>query len=289
MTIAASPQAGNADQIEYWNASAGNTWATMSDRLDKMIGPVGKAAMAALAPGQGEKIIDIGCGCGQTTLELARRVGTGGQIVGVDISTPMLEVARTRAAQGGLEQVQFLEADAQVFAFEAGAADAVFSRFGVMFFADPVAAFTNIRAALAPHGRLAFCCWRAMSDNPIMTLPMAAALPLLPEAPPPPDPLAPGPFAFADRDRLAGILSAAGFHDIRITPYDQGLTSGDLEETIDTSMRIGPLGRLLNERPDLRESVVDAVRKALVPYQTDTGVYLDSATWIVTARKEPAA
>ena len=288
MTIAASPQAGNTDQIEYWNASAGNTWATMSDRLDKMIGPVGKAAMAALAPASGEKVIDIGCGCGQTTLELARRVGTDGRVRGVDISAPMLGVARTRAAQAGMQQVQFLEADAQVFAFEAGVADAVFSRFGVMFFSDPVAAFANIRTALAPHGRMAFCCWRAMSDNPIMTLPMAAALPLLPEPPAPPDPLAPGPFAFADRDRLAALLTAAGFHDIRITPYDQGLTSGDLEETIDTSMRIGPLGRMLNERPELRESVVDAVRTALAPYQTDTGVYLDSATWIVTARKEPA-
>ena len=288
MTIAASPQAGNTDQIEYWNASAGNTWATMSDRLDKMIGPVGKAAMAALAPASGEKVIDIGCGCGQTTLELARRVGTDGRVRGVDISAPMLGVARTRAAQAGMQQVQFLEADAQVFAFEAGVADAVFSRFGVMFFSDPVAAFANIRTALAPHGRMAFCCWRAMSDNPIMTLPMAAALPLLPEPPAPPDPLAPGPFAFADRDRLAAILTVAGFHDIRITPYDQGLTSGDLEETIDTSMRIGPLGRMLSERPELRESVVDAVRTALAPYQTDTGVYLDSATWIVTARKEPA-
>ena len=144
MTITAPSQAGNADQIDYWNASAGNTWATMSDRLDKMIGPVGKAAMAALAPGHGEKVIDIGCGCGQTTLELARRVGSGGQVLGVDISAPMLGVARERAAQERMEQVQFLEADAQVFAFEADAADAVFSRFGVMFFADPVAATPSL-------------------------------------------------------------------------------------------------------------------------------------------------
>ena len=156
-----------------------------------------------------------------------------------------------------------------------------------MFFSDPVAAFANIRTTLNPDGRLAFVCWRAMSENPMMTAPMLAALPHLPEPPTPPaDPFAPGPFAFADRGRLFGILASAGFHDIAITPNDQPITTGDLEQTIELSMRIGPLGAILRERPDLQVRVVDSIRAAVTPYRTDAGVFFDSATWIITARKE---
>lgn len=280
----------NAAQVDYWNASAGNTWADLSDRLDCMVGPLGLAAMDALALRPDERTIDIGCGCGQTTLELARRVGGNGGALGVDISLPMLAVARARADQALAAGVRFLEADAQTHAFEPASADAVFSRFGVMFFADPTAAFANIRGALSPAGRLGFVCWRAMSENPIMTAPMRAALPLLPETPPPPaDPFAPGPFAFADRDRLMGILRDAGWHDIVIEPHDQSVSNGDLEETIGTAMRIGPLGAVVRERPDLQAQLVDALREALAPHQTPAGVFFDSATWIVTAHKEARA
>ena len=276
----------NADQIDYWNATAGETWVALNARLDRMIEPLGQAAMASLAPAPGERVIDIGCGCGQTTRELAARVGETGRVLGVDVSAPMLAVARDRAGRAGLTQASFLQADAQTHAFEPGGADAVFSRFGVMFFADPVAAFANIRAALAPRGRLAFLCWRAVSENPMMALPFAAALPHLPEAPSAPDPLAPGPFAFADGVRLCGILENAGFHDIVIAPHDQPISSGDLDESVDTALRVGPLGAILRERPDLAGAVVEAVRAALAPFVTDAGVRLDSATWIVTARKE---
>jgi SAM-dependent methyltransferase len=286
MTATATAGAGNPDQIDYWNASAGDTWAAMSDRLDRMVGPLGEVAMDALALVGGEHVVDIGCGCGQTTLELARRIGEWGEVLGVDVSVPMLEVAKARAARAGLANVRFLESDAQAHAFEPRVADAVFSRFGVMFFSDPAAAFANIRTTLTPDGRLAFVCWRAMSENPMMTAPMAAALPFLPEPPTPPDPLAPGPFAFADRDRLSVILASAGFHNIAITPNDQPITTGDLEETIELSMRIGPLGAILRERPDLQARVVDAIREAVTPHRTETGVFFDSATWIVTARKE---
>ena len=286
MTVGTLVDEANAAQAEYWNASAGDTWATLSDRLDRMIGPIGERAMSALAPADGERIIDIGCGCGQTSIALARHVGTAGKIIGVDISAPMLAVARRRAADQGLRTIEFLQADAQVHPFAAEEADAVYSRFGVMFFADPLAAFGNIAASLKPGGRLAFACWRAMGENPIMTLPLAAALPRLPEPPQPPDPLAPGPFAFADRDRLYGILQRSGWRDIEIQPEDRLLTSGDLEDTVDISLRIGPLGAIVRERPDLREAVVDAIRCALAPHLTEAGVFLNSATWIVTARKE---
>jgi len=284
MTIEPDLKGANADQIDYWNASAGETWAALNERLDRTIEPLGRAAMEALAPAPGERLVDIGCGCGQTTLDLARRVGAKGAVLGVDVSARMLQVARGRAARSGPSQAAFLRADAQTHAFETGAFDAAFSRFGVMFFEGPAAAFANIRAALAPGGRVAFLCWRAAAENPMMIVPFAAALPHLPQAPPPPDPLAPGPFAFADPDRVRAILAAAGFGDIAIAPHDQRIGGADLDEAIDTALKVGPLGAVLRDRPDLHGTVIEAVRAALAPFATDGGVIFDSATWIVTAR-----
>jgi SAM-dependent methyltransferase len=277
-----TPEA-NADQIAYWNASAGETWAALQDRLDSQIEPLGVRAMDALAPATGERVIDIGCGCGQTTLALARRVGAGGAVLGADISRPMLAVARRRAAEQGLAQVALVEADAQTHPFERRGFDAAFSRFGVMFFADPVAAFANIRRGLRPGGRLGFVCWRPFAENAWMMVPMAAALPLLPEPPPPPDPLAPGPFAFADPDRLRRILTDAGFMGVEITAHDQAIGSPDIDQAVEVALRVGPLGALLREQPDKAPAVVGAIRAALEPRLTPEGVRLPSATWIVQA------
>ncbi|MDF2901645.1 MAG: SAM-dependent methyltransferase, partial [Phenylobacterium sp.] len=190
----------NADQIAYWNNAAGETWAALQDRLDRQIEPLGLRAIEAGAPQPGERVLDIGCGCGQTSFELARRVGPSGRVLGVDISAPMLEVARQRAA-GAAANVSFIEADAQTHAFQNGGFDLAISRFGVMFFDDPTAAFRNIGAALRPGGRLSFVCWRPMLENAWMATPLFAAMPLLPPLPPP-DPAAPGPFAFADPERV---------------------------------------------------------------------------------------
>ena len=273
----------NADQATYWNDSAGPVWVEMQDTLDRELRPLGVAAMAALGPATGERIIDIGCGCGETSLDLARRVGPSGSVLGADLSAPMLGVARERARAAGLAQAAFVQADAQVYAFEP--ADAVFSRFGVMFFDDPPAAFANLRKALKPGGRIAFVCWRAAADNAVMTLPAVAARPFLPEpSGPPPDPHAPGPFAFADRARLEGILGSAGFTDVKIAPHDEDLWVGGVEETTQLSLRIGPLGAALRENPHLRDTVIGAVGEALSKHLTPEGVRLASATWIVTAR-----
>ena len=170
---AAVSEGPNAGQVAYWNEAVGPTWAELQEPLDRQLGPLGRAAMAALKPRPGERILDIGCGSGQTSVELAGAVAPDGAVLGVDISRPLLDTARARSP--GANDVTFLEADAQTAAFEPGAFDAAFSRFGVMFFADPPAAFANIRRALKPGGRLAFICWRGMVDNPIMTLPMMAA------------------------------------------------------------------------------------------------------------------
>lgn len=275
----------NADQIAYWNNSAGATWAALQDRLDRQIEPLGQRAMDAGAPKAGEQVLDIGCGCGQTSLELAQRVGPSGQVLGVDISEPMLEVARRRGGEAGLANVSFLAADAQTRAFPPGGFDLAFSRFGVMFFDDPTAAFRNIAAALRPDGRLAFVCWRPLAENPWMGAPMQAALSLLPPMPPPADPTAPGPFAFADPKRLRGILAAAGLVDIDIAPHDQMIGGNDLDETVAMSLRVGPLGAVLRENPELKDGVVGAIREALARHVTPQGVMLASATWIVTAKR----
>jgi SAM-dependent methyltransferase len=271
----------NTDQIAYWNEAAGRTWAEFQDALDRQVGPLGARVMEILAPASGERFLDIGCGCGETTLELAKRIGPSGAVLGVDISQPMLAIARERAA--GSPRATFLEADAQTHPFEAGAYDAIHSRFGVMFFQDPVAAFANLRRALKPGGRLAFVCWRAMAENPIMTLPMAAAARHLPPHVPP-TPGAPGPFAFADADRLRGILAGAGFRDIVLEPQDMAAGGNSLEGATTLALRVGPLGALLRERPEARPAVIDDIRAALKPHLKGGRVFLPSATWIVSAK-----
>lgn len=273
----------NADQIAYWNAAAGETWVAEQDRLDRQLSPLGLTAMAALDLAADDRVIDIGCGCGQTSLELASEVGPDGTVLSVDISAPMLEVARRRAAEADLPNVQFLEADGQTHPFKAGGADALFSRFGVMFFADPTAAFTNLRKALRPGGRLGFVCWRPLPLNEWMLLPLRAALQHVPAPPPPPDPLAPGPFAFADPERVRGILTGAGFTGVDIVAHDALIGGNSLDDSVALSLRVGPLGMLLRENPEHREAVIGSIREALEPHAGPSGVYLPAAVWIVTA------
>lgn len=271
----------NAQQVAYWNEQAGPTWVDMVDPLDRQLAPLGRAAMRALALQPGEAVLDVGCGAGATTLELAEQVGAAGRATGVDISRPLLETARGRAEQ--LANVEFLEADGQSHPFPVAGYDALFSRFGVMFFSEPTAAFANLRRALKPGGRMAFVCWQAPAANPIMTLPMQAALAHVPPPPPAADPTAPGPFAFADADRLRGILDAAGFSGVAVRPHKEKIGSGDLETALTVSLKVGPLGALLRENPDQREAVIAAVRATLSAHDGPDGVKLDSATWIVTA------
>lgn len=272
----------NAAQVDYWNASVGHTWARFQAQLDRQIAPLGQEALRVLAPRVGEQILDVGCGCGQTTLDLAARVGGAGHVTGVDISEPMLEVARARARPAGAGPADFLRSDAQTADLGEGAFDGVFSRFGVMFFSDPAAAFANLRKALKPDGRLAFVCWRPYAENLWMRAPMEAAQPLLPPIQPA-DPTAPGPFAFADPQRVQAILRAAGFDQISITPFDAMIGGSALEETIDLTFRVGPLGSALREAPDLAPTVREAVRACLSQYDTPEGVLMPAAVWIVHA------
>ena len=201
--------------------------------------------------------------------------------MGVDLSTAVLAFAE-RAAEG-CKRVRFIRADAEVFPFEPASFDAAFSRFGVMFFADPVAAFVNIRRSLRPKGRLAFVCWRTLEENPLDSLPIGAASAHLPPQPAY-DPDAPGPFAFAKPDRVRGILQRAGFEEIGIAARDELVGSGDLETMLAVCSRVGALGKILRENPELRAAALPAVRSALAAHDGPHGVRLNAATWVVTAR-----
>lgn len=272
----------NAAQIDTWNHAAGRTWVEFQAQLDAQIGPLGAAALARLPDLAGRHVLDVGCGCGDTTLTLGSRTGSTGSVVGVDVSQPMLEVARERARARGFSHLRFVEADAQVGDLGRAAYDAVYSRFGVMFFADPVAAFRNVHAAMKPGSPLAFVCWRTAAENPWMFAPLEAARPLLPPLPAS-DPLAPGPTAFADPDRVRAVLGGAGFRDVAVDPLDLLIGAHDLEATTALSLRIGPLGAFLREHPEYRARVMPVVRDSLTPYAAGGVVRMPSATWLVRA------
>jgi ubiquinone/menaquinone biosynthesis C-methylase UbiE len=277
----------NTAQIDYWNDLAGNNWTDMQEQLDSQLLPYAEAVFGAAAVKPGEHGIDVGCGCGATTLELARRVGPGGEALGIDVSSVMLERARSRAREAGLANARFECADAQTHPFTPARFDLLISRFGVMFFDDPPTAFNNLRRALKPGGRLAFVCWQAGASNPWMLLPtMAVMQHVTIEAPA--DPLAPGPFAFADVERVRGILEQAGFTNVKADAFLRDMVVGggpDVEDALRMLMRLGPASRALAQvDAATRKAAIDAVREVLAPFQTADGVRMASAAWVVTAR-----
>jgi SAM-dependent methyltransferase len=274
----------NDEQIRYWNDDAGPQWARHQDRIDENLRPFGEQAMEALDLQPGQAVLDVGCGCGTTTLALADRVGPGGRVAGVDISAPMLAAARRRV--GGRTNVEFHEADAQSAALPV-TADRLFSRFGIMFFADPVAAFANLASATAPGGRLAFACWQHPSRNPWIAVIAAAAASAVPDMPPPPPLDSPGPFAFSSSDRVRAVLIDAGWSDVATQGYERFQRLGaSLDDALEHISHLGALRRALAAAGEAgADAVYAAVREALVPYAGTDGVVADAAAWIVTATR----
>jgi len=246
-----------------------------------MLAPFVEPILDAARVGAGDRVLDVGCGNGALSRAAAAR---GAIVVGVDISGPMLERARAHAAHDGLA-IDFVHADAQVHPFSGGF-DALVSRFGVMFFADPVAAFANLGRALAPGGRLAFACWQDQSANEWVAVPALAMVPVVgpPDMPPPG---APGPFAFSDADRVAAILGEAGFGDVAIEPIDPPLLLGGhlgLDGAVAWLSEGGMGKRFLGDADSAtRERALGAARAALEPHVTPDGVRLGSAAWLVRA------
>ena len=274
----------NAPQIEYWNGPAGDRWAKLADSQDIMLEALGSAAIAACDIQPGHAVLDIGCGSGTTTIETARMVGPEGHVVGIDISTPMLEIGRARLQSIDALNVTFDNKDAAIHPFEEDSFDRVFSRFGVMFFVEPIAAFANIRSGMKSGGRMAFVCWQALDNNPWLEIPFKIAHQYVP-APPPPDPDAPGPMAFADPDRVRRILSGAGFAEINIASLETTLPVGpNARATAQKLAQLGSAARLLSDASeDIKSKVEEDLSKRLTEFQTERGVLMDSATWIVSA------
>lgn len=276
----------NSEQIAEWNGAVGDRWAEMQAELDALIAPFGEDGLKAAAARPGERVIDVGCGCGDTSLVLARTVGASGQVTGIDISKVMLDVARRRADEAGLTQLGFEQADASNAALPQGA-DLIFSRFGVMFFAAPVPAFAHMRRALKDRGRLAFVCWQAARDNPWASVPVIAGRQAVGLTQQSQDPHAPGPFAFADETRVRAILLEADFKDVEAEPGEHPMMLGSsARSAAEAAVRMGPVSRVVREAgPEAAPRIIDAIEKALAPLAArDGSVALPGRTWIVTAK-----
>ncbi|MBB2920082.1 class I SAM-dependent methyltransferase [Cupriavidus alkaliphilus] len=279
----------SADQVGDWNGQSGERWVANQARLDAMVAVFGQAAMEAAAPATGERVLDIGCGAGASSLALAARVGAGGQVLGVDISEPLIGRARALAQRD--TPALFQVADASSAELPEAAFDILFSRFGVMFFDDPIAAFAHMRRALRPGGRVAFVCWRGAAENDWVRLPMGALKGIVPPSALP-DPEAPGPFSFGDPGRVARILTAAGFTDIAIDPFDAAVPFGEggtrdaaIDDAVKMTLEVGPLSRALADQPDdIRARASAAVRAAFAGLPGERSVMINGAAWIVMAR-----
>lgn len=272
-------------QREYWSGKAGGEWATHAERIDVMLSPVTETLLTAAALQPGDRTVDIGCGAGATSLEIARRVGPGGSVTGVDLSPQLLAVARERAHEAKLN-ADFLEADAGAVTF-LQPLDVAFSRFGVMFFEAPTQAFAHIRSTLRPGGHLAFACWRPMSDNPWATIPISAVEAMLKEPLPRPDPDAPGPYAFADPAKVERILHDAGWSNIALARWDGDISiggGGALEDIADFVLRIGPCARAIADQKLSMDEARQRLIDRLAPLYKDDALMIPAACWIVTAR-----
>lgn len=275
----------NVSQLEYWSGQAGRNWANQAEHLDRMLSEFcDRIVVGATLDSRRKSFLDVGCGAGAVSLAIAKSTPSPERITGIDFSEPLLQVARERAEKGKLP-INFISADASSHLLDQPA-DMMVSRFGVMFFNDPVSAFSNLRQSIASEGRLIFTCWQNIKLNAWASAPLRAAIPLLKEPLPTPDPLAPGPFAFADKDRVSSILSDAGWSKINIESIDTQLQlpGTNVEESAKFMMTLGPLARVLNEQ-GLEEAPVKAALTDLLSDHKGLNdeIWMNAACWLISS------
>lgn len=273
---------GGGEQARLWNGAAGEAWVAMQDVIDVLFAPIDALLCDFVAAAAPRRILDVGCGTGGTTVAVAKRLDGAATCLGVDISEAMVAAARARAAREHVVAT-FVTADAETHAFDPSSVDAIVSRFGVMFFADPIAALTNLRRAAAPGAPLRSVVWRSAAENPFMTAAELAAAPLLPELPVRRED-EPGQFGFADRDRVAALLERAGWRDVEILPFDAAcsMPASALVPYVD---HLGPVGRALAHADDaLRARVMEVVLPAFEPHRRGDEIRFTAACWAIGAR-----
>jgi SAM-dependent methyltransferase len=277
----------NRAQRDYWETDGPQQYQQFGDTNEALIAPFGQAMLDAARPRPGERVLDVGCGFGTSTLEAAERVAPSGRVVGVDISAAMLQSARQRIAAEGVDNVELLHADAQAYAFEAGSFDVVISRFGMMFFEDPQAAFANFAQALRAEGRLVFVCPQDPLKNEWVVVAFGAAVAALGRAPDLGAPGAPGPFAFADGDRLTQLLAEGGFRDVRLETLTRPFRIGrTISDAVNFILSLPESKQLFASAPqDTVDAAATALHAGFAPYARPQGVVTDATAWLVTAHR----
>lgn len=270
----------NSAQKTYWNDAAGPNWVAAQSNLDAMLEPLSAQAIARAQVGASERVLDLGCGCGATTLALAE---VGATAIGIDLSEPMIARAKERLVH--IDNAQVLVEDACTYRSDLPF-DVLFSRFGVMFFADPYEAFNHLRGQLRESGRLVFICWQGPEHNPWMAIPGRAVAPFLKPQDPPPQPTDPGPFAFANPEYVLSILTQAGFSDIQLDSIEADLFLGaTLDDVMAYQQFIGPVSRAIKELSgEDQAQAIQAARTAFAPLISEQGLSLPGRAWLVSAR-----
>jgi SAM-dependent methyltransferase len=267
------------DQAALWNSTGARGWVEAQEILDRLFQPIANMLLADIRPG--ENVLDVGCGTGGLSVEAARRAAPGGACTAVDVSLPMIQAAQARSEREATP-VTYICADAQSYAFQSAVFDRIISRFGVMFFEDPVRAFANLRAAARSGAELRFVAWRSIEENPFVTTAERAVASVLQLPTRRND--EPGQFALASADRVLGILDQSGWENIEIRPLDLpcGLAEADFLQYLSL---IGPVGRHLQQTDDqMRMQVMELINPAFDSYRNDDGVRFNAACWVVTAR-----
>ncbi len=274
----------NADMLAFWNGQGGNIWVARQAHTDTTLAPVTEALLAFAAPRAGERVLDVGCGCGAPTLDFARAVGSSGRVAALDISGPMLAEGEARASAANITNIDWRQADPATAVLDQY--DLLTSAFGTMFFGEPVGAFTHMRSAADPGARMAIVCWRSLDENPWMEVPMNAVARHLPPRPKP-APHAPGMFAFADPERVREVLTDSGWARPHFEKFDADLdiaAGQGLEEAVIQSTQIGAVNSWLRDQPeDIRSAAIDSLRDALSPHLDGASVRLPGAMWLISS------